>query len=366
MLLDSYDLDFLKLCGIARYMPCKLAGKYNLQSFTKERAETLIDVNYIKEVKAERKCYRLTTRGRDLLRTLGYEFPDDARTHTKGSIFNRRVINADIDMIMHGAGMNIFAETMEGLDESDCTYIPSLTVRAATQSKVLAGTKFYGILRIGDTAYVIYYTDEKAGGIYPEYEHQIFTGLVSGMTSVRKLVIVMAGESVEGLVSTVFPDNQPKLQYGLVPFSKILERWSYDVCFLPMNTDGIMQLKLLGRQYIRDDVISRFADMEPPMKLNACDGVSDGMSYIVGLDMNISRVRKALNQSLRADVTPTIICLPYQRDMYKEMALKDKFPSTIKLRIINQDRFIEHFPELLQQFEPPQPVRHKDGTFVEI
>lgn len=46
------------------------------------------------------------------------------------------------------AGINIYEGTVQGLSREDCIYIPSLTIRSETKSKVLAGTVFYGILRI--------------------------------------------------------------------------------------------------------------------------------------------------------------------------------------------------------------------------
>ena len=71
MLLDSDDLEFLKLCGVSRFLPRKLAEKYSLPMFSVGLAETLADGKLIKEVSAECKCYRLTSRGRDLLKQLG-------------------------------------------------------------------------------------------------------------------------------------------------------------------------------------------------------------------------------------------------------------------------------------------------------
>ena len=72
--------------------------------------------------------------------------------------------------MLYGAGINIYAGTVQGLSREDCIYIPSLTIRSEMKSKVLAGTVFYGILRIGDTAYVLYYTDDIADGAFPEYD----------------------------------------------------------------------------------------------------------------------------------------------------------------------------------------------------
>ena len=56
--------------------------------------------------------------------------------------------------MLYGAGINIFAGTVQELDGMDNSYVSSLAIRSDTRSKVLAGTKFYGILRVEDRAYV--------------------------------------------------------------------------------------------------------------------------------------------------------------------------------------------------------------------
>ena len=155
MFLDNGDLEFLKLCGLARYMPCRVIDKYDVPLIEKRTAVTLLRSGYVKCVNGGCKCYRLTRKGRDILMKAGYAFPDDARPHKKGSIFDRRVINAELNMLLYSAGTNIYAGTVEGL--GDAEYIPSLTIRADTKSKVLAGTRFYGILHKGDTAYPFTY-----------------------------------------------------------------------------------------------------------------------------------------------------------------------------------------------------------------
>ena len=82
-------------------------------------------------------------------------------------------------MLLYGAGIDIYTESVDELKEKNYAYIPSLTVRADTKNKVLAGTKFYGILRIDDTAYVIYYADDEFDAIFPDYEEQTFSNLIS-------------------------------------------------------------------------------------------------------------------------------------------------------------------------------------------
>lgn len=114
MILDSQELEFLKLCALARYMPCGLAGIFEMQILKSEVSGRLAKSGYLKYVNGGCKFSRLTRRGRDILLRAGYEFPDDARPHKKGNTFNRRVINAKLNAMLYGAGINIYAGTKQG------------------------------------------------------------------------------------------------------------------------------------------------------------------------------------------------------------------------------------------------------------
>ena len=225
MILDSQELEFLKLCALARYMPCGLAGIFEMQILKSEVSGRLAKSGYLKYVNGGCKFSRLTRRGRDILLRAGYEFPDDARPHKKGNTFNRRVINAKLNAMLYGAGINIYAGTVQGLSREDCIYIPSLTIRSEMKSKVLAGTVFYGILRIGDTAYVLYYTDDIADGAFPDFEQQTFLSMISHIENIKNVAIIIAAETVEGLIGYLMPEKKPEITRGIVPFSELMERW---------------------------------------------------------------------------------------------------------------------------------------------
>lgn len=119
MILDNRELEFLKLCGIARYLPCGIISKYDIPSIGQKTVNTMLKFGYIKVVNGTCKCYRLMRKGKDILIRAGYDFADDARAHKKGSIFDRRVINAELNTLLYGSGINIYAGTVEGLGDAE-------------------------------------------------------------------------------------------------------------------------------------------------------------------------------------------------------------------------------------------------------
>lgn len=367
MILDSQELEYLKLCALARYMPCGLAGRYEMPILKSSVAGNLVRSGYLKYVNGSRKCIRLTRRGRDILLKAGYEFPDDARPHKKGNAFDRRIVNAELDALLHGAGINIYAGNVQELDKGDCMYIPSLTVRADTKSKVLAGTRFYGILRIRDTAYVIYYADNAIDGIFAGFEEQTFFNMIYQIEDIKHIAIIIAAETVEGLCEYLMPKEKPYMARGKTALSELIEKWKYDFYLLPMDKDGIMQMKIMCIDNLDKKIASLFGDTDNiPVSLNRFNSICEGKAYISAMDMNITRVRRALEQSLTAGVIPNIICLAHQRAIYQHMAVYLEYPQQMKFTIIRHNKMAELFPKLLPNEKRIEPARTKDGEYLVI
>lgn len=364
MFLGSSQIEFLRLCAMARYMSCDSAGKYDLLSCKKRVIKECLDVGLVRELEGSCRCYRLTRSGRDLLYDSGYSFYEDVRPHKQGTIFDRRIFHGDICLMMHCAGIDIFAESLQEMDRADNIYLPSLIIRAKTKSKVVAGTRFYGILRVKDTAYVVYYADENNDGVFPGYEEQTFINIISGLKTVRHKKILLVNETLEGLMSAVFTNEQKELKSGLISYSEIMERWSYDVHVLPLNMDGVTGLRVIGNENIQERIAARFGDKLPNMKF--FDAVADGYGYIIGLDMNISRVKRALAYAINCNLTPHIIGLPYQCDIYEALAKKINYPNEIEFSALNKIKFREQFPELKIVEQKPTPVTLKNGEYVEL
>ena len=313
------------------------------------------------------KFSRLTRRFRDILLSAGYEFPDDARPHKKGNTFNRRVINAKLNAMLYGAGINIYAGTVQGLSREDCIYIPSLNIRSEMKSKVLAGTVFYGILRIGDTAYVLYYTDDIADGAFPDFEQQTFLSMISHIENIKNVAIIIAAETVEGLIGYLMPEKKPEITRGIVPFSELMERWQYDFYLLPMVKDGIMQIKLMCIDNYKKDIAAMFGDTDNvPVKLSRFDAVCGGKASITAMDTNITRVRYSLEQSLLSGIIPNIICLAHQKAIYQHMAVYLEYPNQMKFTVVRHNTMTDMFPQLRMGETKIEPARTKDGEYLII
>ena len=173
MVFDRYDFEFLRLCGVCRYLPTGLMRKFDAPYFKSGVVGTLKDRGYIK-TQSDKLSYKLTKEGKRVLEEMGYIFSDDVRMNIKRQAYKRKLKNALWNVTLHLAGIDIFGEKVSSLAEMKSGYISSLTIRADEDQKVLAGTRFLGILKVNDSAYIPYFLSDENEWVIPGYENDTF------------------------------------------------------------------------------------------------------------------------------------------------------------------------------------------------
>ena len=103
------------------------------------------------------------------------------------------------------AGIDVFLENAAELAGMDIGYLSSLMLRTDNNQRMLAGTRFLGILRMYDAAYVPYFLESEADWIVPGYEREIFTSQISALKGVRDTRLLLAGSSLEELWKAIHP-----------------------------------------------------------------------------------------------------------------------------------------------------------------
>ncbi|MBQ6698322.1 MAG: hypothetical protein IJN09_04710, partial [Oscillospiraceae bacterium] len=173
MIFDTYDYEFLRLTGLCRYLPAGLRSKYDSPVFSKRVAENLSLHGLIRS-QSDMSGFRLTKKGRDVLLQMGDSFPEEGRTNVKKNSYRRKLRSAQWNVLLHLAGINVYHVNTHTLAETDCGYVSSLMLRSDTNMKVLAGTKFLGVLKIRDEAYTPYHIESAEDWIIPGYEREIY------------------------------------------------------------------------------------------------------------------------------------------------------------------------------------------------
>lgn len=364
MIFDMRDFGVLMLCGVCRYLPTKLAKHFESPYFDVRLLQTLRNHNLIK-LQTNRCSYNLTQEGRDVLAEMGYSFPRDKRLDTKKESYRRKLRNALFNVTLFLAGINIFYDSSMCLADKNIGYVSSLMVRADNKIKPLAGTRFLGILKIADTAFVSYFIDNKDDWIVPNFERDIFSSQISVMGNIKETQIILAGTSLEELWKNVFPKvkSEPHPN-GCKRFDIALEELGCDFLLVPTNSDGVLQMSVLQIAGYRERVLRVLGCTEEvPKELFECDGIKDNIPYIIALDMNVNRIVRALRQVERfgKKAVPKIYFFPFQEDVIY-MILRKYWKKEISIGRIKDFNVSIMFPEVKYKYNPLSAYTNEKGV----
>ena len=135
---------------------------------------------------------------------------------------------------------------------------------------------------------------------------------------------------------------------------------------LPMNRDGLLQMRINSVEGMKGQIAGKFGNTIVPPGLSCFDAVKDGKAFMVATDMNITRVSRVLEQTLHTDYIPHIICLPYQRAAYQELAVRKQYPKLMKFTVLNRSKVIDRFPILGGTANNLKPARAANGEYIDV
>ena len=206
MIFDRRDFEVLRLCGLCRYLPTRLRLRFDSPLFAPGIFVTLRNHRLIK-MQSDRSSYKLTYDGREILAEMGYTFPDDARMNLKRTAYKRKLKNALWNVTLHLAGIDIYACDAADLSRKENGYVSSLLLRKDNDMRVLAGTRFLGILKLGNTCYAPYYVESADDWIIPGYEREIYSSQIQTFKGAKQTRLILAGNSLEELWKYLRPHN---------------------------------------------------------------------------------------------------------------------------------------------------------------
>ena len=368
MLLDTRDLEFLKLTGLCRYMPTGLNRKYDSPCFARRVISNLQTHRLIKLI-SDKMSYKLTKKGRGILEEIGITFLKDARTNLKKNAYLGKLKNAHINVMLHLAGVNVFYETARELSGISCGYMSSLVLRSDNSMKVLSSAKFLGILKLELEAYIPYYVEERRSWMFPVFEREMYRSQVDSIRDVREIKLILFGDTLEELWLNITPTGEStEIIDGRKSFHISLEEIGSEYLLIPLGRDGVLQLKLLTLCGYKERISKALRCEENNIQgLLECDGWKDKMPFIIGIDFNIKRVLRGLKQIEKYDssLKPVVACLPFQKSTYLKI-LKEF--STIKPLVfpISLNDIYNVFPEIREDDFKIEPVPKKRGDYIEV
>lgn len=367
MIFNMYEHELMKLCGICRYLPTGLLRKYDAPYLSRSVIVGLQKFGVIK-TQSDKGSYKLTTKGRDYLAEMGFEFSDDIRMDLKRPIYKRKLKNAFWNITLSLAGIDIYHSRTRELAEKDVGYVSSLVIRADKCTKVLAGTKFLGILKIFNTAYIPYCVENENTSIIPGYEREIYRSQAEAAKGIKEIRVIVTGETLEELWNHIHPDSQgEKLLWGMKRIGEALEELGSEYLLVPYTCDGVMQLGFLKSYRNRERLAKALGcETTPNPQLSDCDGILDKTPYIIAIDFNVNRIIRALKQIERIDksIIPKICCLPFQKStMFKLLKLYGCQKSIVMT--VNKNDIYNVFPEFKKEPVESRPYVTEEGKYID-
>ena len=368
VIFDTVDCELLKLAGISRYMPTFLQRRYDTPMFKRRVISNLQEHELIK-MQSDGLSFKLTTRGRECLAGMGYEFPKDARMDLKKPSYRRKLKNAQWNVLLTLAGIDIYYKSAQALAETDKGYMSSLLLRGDNSLKVLAGTRFLGLLKLKDTVYVPYHIESSEDWIIPGYEREIYSSQIQSVKEVKDIQLILTGESLEELWNFTHSQKQiAKLPNGRKTFKQALKELGSEYSLIPFGRDGVIQLKVITIWRYRERIAKAIGcDTKEIKNLSECDGMIDNVPYVIAVDFNIKRIVRALKQiqKFNPDIVPRICCLPFQRStMFK--LLKAYNAQKTAVVTIDKNNIYNIFPEVKEDVLKREPYMTKEGEYVEV
>lgn len=313
MIYDVYDYNFLRLCGLCRYFPKDLQERYKSEMLGVNVYKNLQEFKMIKQ-QSNKQSFKLTRQGKAFLAEMGYTFPEDVKTSINRQSYKTNIDNAKWVSLLHLAGINVFCRNIKELAGMEVGYISTHMLRDDSNKKALAGTKFLGLLKIGDTVYIPYYVESADDWVLQRFDRQMYMMFINELEGVKNVSHILLGETLEELSEYVINvEERERLTRGRTRFSEALEEFEGDTVFMPLNTLGVLQMQFLknSRNNIRLAKVLDYDGISSPIySLFHCEKLN-GTPIFIACDGNVSKLKRALQQAEKSNskVIPNVFLI---------------------------------------------------------
>ena len=367
MIFENADIEFLKLCGLCRYVPTGLQKRYDALEFKSSVISNLQVRGFIKK-QSDNSSYKLTGIGRDFLADIGYTFPYDARMSIKKNSYQRKLISAEVNVILYLAGIDVYYKYPYELAGKETGYASALIMRTDKNMKVLAGTRFLGVLKIADTAYITYHIENKDAWIIPGYEQGIFVSQVESIKNIKSIKLILLGKSSEELWECIHQNNKPdKAPGGRKRFDVALEEIGYNYLLVPFGRNGVLQMGILKNRRYRERIAQAIGCTSViNERLSECDGMLGDIPCVIAVDFEVERIVRALKQIFIYDknIIPKICCLPFQKPVMFKLLKRYGCQKSVVISV-DKDSIYNIFPDIKYNMTH-KPYITKEGECVEV
>lgn len=352
MLFTRAEMEILRLCAWCKELPTR-----KTENLRAEIVEELAAFGLLR-VSRNKLSYRLTPYGYETLQKAGFEYSMDNAYRTDEHIVVRRHQGAEIALFFNRIGADVFADTPRAERRKDF-YVSAYSIRSTSKGVLLNNTQMIGFYYSGDTMFVPYYVTKDDLGIYANVEQRNFNEQT--ITCARKPFVVYTGaNTLIEIAEIVMTEKLRNEKQTYDTYVESFEKFECPVTIIPMNENGIRTLEILKLKDYRTQIAKAVLgeDYLPP-KNEHTDAInkSTGENYIVGIDCNIPRMKKAMALDTGA---PNIICFDYQVDTIDKYCWSDVHTISIDEveRVFRLSR--------KEAVDKSVPFKTKEGKYVDV
>lgn len=369
MFFSTAEIEILRLAGWFKGIPLELR-RIDGGIFSPAGTESLCLYKLLYVTK-NGLYLKLTPAGWSLLEHLGYHYPKDACYITDPQKLARRNEASKLLFTCYRAGIDIFADTPDRIAQT-FVFLSSIAARrnpAFTGSKVWAGCRMAGIIRLLDTAYILHYMDGQ--GLMFQNEMNLFHKLTNGRC--EHTAGIYAADSyvaaAEGLLfEPTFPEDKRRPN-GWRSFKESGKSMTLPLHLLECGDIGALQLMLMNMPDYRQTIakLALCEDYRPPQEPFAdLDAVSHslGLPLLVGIDMDVKRLGRAC-RAVRTNRTKLmVVTLEAQTEAYKLLLSTARMQDCIELVFLPDKLFFKALGRSL--YRPPlQPYQTPKGGYLD-
>lgn len=294
MLLDSSDMELLRLAGSCQCLPFQGTEALRSLAPVRARAEALALTGLL-SISRNRRYLTPTGRGYELLSHCGYPYvPAGKRPYAGSPALRRRLETGAVMLCCARAGIKTL-DRVEDLIQQP-VFLPAYALRTGGRNLMNASTCI-GFGHWNDTAYMLHYVGCEAPGLYLSNELSCFHALASAFDPKLStpMEAVWVGESY-GALHSALTDQTPSPRHnrqGFVDFWKAYDALGIPVHLLAFDDTGVMQLGMMRQPEYR----SRLAKAALGSRLMPgdnvipdTDGFVDQSPLVIAVDMDLKRI----------------------------------------------------------------------------
>ena len=305
MLFDCSDIDLLRLTGFLKNLPVGQEQRYSLRLFTPAVISPLQEYGYL-GLTRNGLSYSLRPAGYDLLRSLGFDYPQDKRQPSHLPELHRRFEGSSVLLTFYRAGMEVFSPQLSDLHQP-LAYVHGSVIRrdsCMANTKLFGGCRFSGIGRIGDTAYAVHFIDN--GRMCYSTELRLLQNAIHPYGCHAGLIFARHSYLEAARLLAAAPPEE-KARNDSVTYREAYEKTSLPVHLLACSDAGAFQLRLMALDEYRPKMagllLGKGYQPSDPRIPDSDSLLSDGktrLPFVAAMDMDLKRIDRAYRAAREA------------------------------------------------------------------